>query len=110
MTAPITKAHRLAVARAWADGDANLSIETRRWIASGVADYGEEAALERLAQLVADAEGRPKNFDAAEAVIRFLDRRGGFDAWWEDIDRDTRQEIKEGLAELLALPKPPEST
>lgn len=42
------------------------------------------------------------NFEAAEKVIRFYCRRGGFDAWWEDIDRDTRQEIKEGLAELLS--------
>lgn len=42
------------------------------------------------------------SIEAAEKVIRFLDGRGGFDAWWEDIDRDTRQEIKEGLATLLS--------
>lgn len=35
-------------------------------------------------------------------VLRHLNRLGGFDAWWEDIDRDTRQEIRDDLSTIVS--------
>lgn len=32
-----------------------------------------------------------------KAVLDELDGRGGFDHWWEEIDRETRQDIVESL-------------
>lgn len=37
----------------------------------------------------------------AEAVIEYLEGKGGFDHWWDDIDSDIKNEIVEGLARLL---------
>ena len=66
----VTKAHRLAVARAW-HGNAGLVSAVQRWADGQTAvsqasppSRGDDVyetlhALERLAQLVADAEGAP---------------------------------------------------
>ncbi len=50
---PITKAHRLSVARAW-DNDSQLRSMLQAW----VDEKAYTPRLERLAQLVADAEGQ----------------------------------------------------
>jgi len=39
--------------------------------------------------------------DAADAVIDELNARSGFDYWWDDIDRDIQDEIRETLAERI---------
>jgi uncharacterized protein HemY len=36
--------------------------------------------------------------EAAEAILIDLNDRGGFDSWWEDIDRATKAEIKAAIA------------
>ena len=60
MSAPITRTHRLAVARAWA-GEDSLAPFVQGWVEDGhvVRDQFKPVieTLERLAQLVADAEG-----------------------------------------------------
>lgn len=38
----------------------------------------------------------------AEQVISYLESRGGFDHWWDDIQDDDKNEIVEGLARLLS--------
>jgi hypothetical protein len=38
---------------------------------------------------------------AAEAVIRELDDRRGFDGWWYDLEPDIQQEIKEAIARAI---------
>ncbi|MFA6159391.1 MAG: BRCT domain-containing protein [Candidatus Paceibacterota bacterium] len=46
----------------------------------------------------------PKQANAlsrAERVIEYLESKGGFDHWWDDIDLDIKNEIVEGLARLL---------
>lgn len=35
-------------------------------------------------------------------VVQFFNSRGGFDHWWDDIDRETRDEIFDELRALLA--------
>ena len=35
-------------------------------------------------------------------VLELLDRRGGFDHWWDDIDGECKDEIFEELRSLLA--------
>ena len=37
-----------------------------------------------------------------DAIISELLGRGGFDAWWYDVDRDIRDEIKEELGKVIA--------
>lgn len=44
---------------------------------------------------------------AAERVVLELLGRGGFDAWWYDIERETREEIKEALAKTISNCFPP---
>ena len=60
MTAPITKSHRLSVARAW-EGSDDLSVFIQRWVAGEPPGWVNVedviAQLDRLSQLVADAEG-----------------------------------------------------
>jgi hypothetical protein len=46
------------------------------------------------------------NHAIAERIIGKLSRRGGFDAWWDDIDRDIRQEIRDEMAELIPAEEP----
>ncbi len=53
--APVTKSHRLAVARAW-EGKNGPIEELQRWADAGNVGYVVDL-FERLAQLVADAEG-----------------------------------------------------
>ncbi len=36
-----------------------------------------------------------------EEIIDFLRDRGGFDHWWDGIDEETQEEIKEGLEEIV---------
>jgi len=35
-------------------------------------------------------------------IIGALDDRGGFDAWWDDIDEDIQDEIKDELVGIVA--------
>lgn len=44
---------------------------------------------------------------AAERVVLELLGRGGFDSWWYDIDRETREEIKSALAKTISNCFPP---
>lgn len=44
---------------------------------------------------------------AANAVIRSLDGRGGFDSWFDNIDDDIQTEIVEELAQVIQLVYPP---
>jgi hypothetical protein len=39
--------------------------------------------------------------ELADDIIRFFDRRAGFDEWWYEIDDETQQEIADNLAALL---------
>lgn len=39
--------------------------------------------------------------NAANAIIRNLSDRGGFDAWWDDIDAETKREISDDIAGLV---------
>lgn len=55
---PISKAHRLSVARAWDGRPDQLDDFVRDWAETGRCDMKLHHALERLAQLVADAETR----------------------------------------------------
>lgn len=57
-SAPITRTHRLAVARAWEGQHIPTLITVNRWLGTGLIVDDESAQLERLAQLVADAEGK----------------------------------------------------
>lgn len=77
-SAPITRTHRLAVARAW-EGFFRLPAYIQTWADSGEIDrYNTSAlskleSLERLAQLVADAESKQaaellKHQDLVEAL------------------------------------------
>jgi hypothetical protein len=74
MSAPITRTHRLAVARAWEGDGRARPTWVHRWIETGAGAHdAEEATLERLAQLVADAEGKQaaellKHQDLVEAL------------------------------------------
>jgi hypothetical protein len=36
-----------------------------------------------------------------DAVLGDLMARAGFESWWEDIDSDTQQEIRESLASAI---------
>lgn len=36
-----------------------------------------------------------------ETVLREFSSRKGFDWWWEDIDEDVQQEIREALTALI---------
>lgn len=36
-----------------------------------------------------------------EKIIYFLSDIGGFDHWWDSIDEETQEEIKEGLEEIV---------
>lgn len=38
---------------------------------------------------------------AARAAISELEDRGGFDAWWADIDEETSEEILASLAKTI---------
>jgi hypothetical protein len=38
---------------------------------------------------------------AAEAVLRDLCDRSGFDHWWGEIDHDIQQEIRDDLAAVI---------
>lgn len=55
---PITKQHRLSVARAWegAQDVDDFRTNARRWAQTGLVVDSDSEGLERLAQLVADAE------------------------------------------------------
>ncbi len=57
MTASLTRAHRLSVARAW-EGDEPFSEFMQRWVETGEAKASamKRVRLNKLAQLVADAE------------------------------------------------------
>jgi hypothetical protein len=41
------------------------------------------------------------SFSRAEAVIDFLNGRGGFDDWYHDIDTDSQNEIVAGIARII---------
>jgi len=39
--------------------------------------------------------------EAADAVLDELDKRSGFDYWWDDIDSDIQNEIRDTLAKRI---------
>jgi hypothetical protein len=39
--------------------------------------------------------------DLADVAIRVLSDRKGFDWWWEDLDTDIQEDIKQELREAL---------
>lgn len=42
-----------------------------------------------------------RDFDTADRIIDHLLQRAGFDAWWDDIDNETRFEILEDLGDII---------
>ena len=134
MTSPITRTHRLAVARAW-EVDERLTPFVQRWTETGNLTADVFAAtiqtLERLAQLVADAEGAwipcEERMPAhAESVLfwcrgwvkgavfglgRFLideDERQQFEDETQQDDDGPRMYPATEVTHWMPLPKPPE--
>lgn len=56
--AQVTRDHRLAVARAWEGDGPPAGGQVQRWAEAGTVIGDDSARFERLAQLVADAEGK----------------------------------------------------
>lgn len=114
---PITKAHRLSVARAW-EGDEPTSLFFRTWIDGGLMGSWPTAQetirmLERLAQLVADAEGKPVDLPFAAITaswashIAAIDTRSVLVA--EYLERELRQLVaKSSLGDDNPPPVAPE--
>jgi hypothetical protein len=40
--------------------------------------------------------------ETVEKILRMLDDRSGFDGWWNDIDEDTQDEIKDQIALIIS--------
>ena len=34
-------------------------------------------------------------------IITALSNRGGFDGWWDEIDKETRDEIKDEISQII---------
>lgn len=128
MSATVTKQHRLSVARAW-EGDPDVDgfrLETRRWAQTGLVVDADSAGLERLAQLVANAEGAWIHVDAElpDSDVRVLivnhepdyvsvelmftdDSEGNGEPYWAADGGDLNLR---NYPHWRPLPKPPEPT
>lgn len=91
MTNPVSRNHRLAVARAW-EGDEPTSLFFRTWIDGGLMGSWPTAQetihmLERLAQLVADAEGAwipcSERLPDDDAIVLVFGHYEGTGAQWD---------------------------
>lgn len=40
-----------------------------------------------------------------DLIIRELKARSGFDSWWDSVDDDIQEEIRQSLISILSLPK-----
>jgi hypothetical protein len=47
-------------------------------------------------------EGTVATKETVEKILRMLDDRSGFDAWWDDIDEGTQDEIKDQIALIIS--------
>jgi hypothetical protein len=120
MTNPITREHRLSVARAW-EGDELAAVPVQTWVATGALESrgipsvrNRLEALERLAQLMADAE--PKPIEGGALVMALTEVMREADRKFEKVGGSTRHHVRDclipeleaaGLA-VVRLPKPPE--
>jgi hypothetical protein len=58
----------------------------------------EQAILEQQTQMFESEENC-----VADAVLREMLRRKGFDAWWDGIEDDTQQDIRDSLRRCIQL-------
>lgn len=106
MTAPITKSHRLSVARAW-EGDEPFSSFVQHWVETGEAKASavKRARLNKLAQLVADASPSPEAVAHGRALL--LEIGGDSEECWQQNDAtfENAAPLADALARVVGYPQ-----